>query len=114
LTRRLRRSRGAALRELEIVFAEQRATGTLRVWAEPFTALRLPKLFDLRADPYERADTTSNTYYDWLLAKSPVFLVAQATVGKFIETFKDFPPRQRPSTFTIDQAMEKLKQNLSN
>jgi len=49
-----------------------------------------------------------------MLAKRPVFLVAQATVGKFIETFKDFPPRQRPSTFTIDQAMEKLKQNLSN
>src|SRR5947208_1405940 len=85
----------------KIVFAEQRATGTLRVWAEPFTVLRLPKLFDLRADPYERADTTSNTYYDWLLAKSPVFLVSQATVGKFIETFKDFAPSQPPSTFSI-------------
>ena len=53
----------------KIVFMEQRAPGTLRVWAEPFTPLRLPKLFDLRADPYERADITSNTYYDWFISQ---------------------------------------------
>ncbi len=52
----------------KVVFMEQRAPGTLRIWAEPSTTLRLPKLFDLRADPYERADVTSNTYYDWLIA----------------------------------------------
>ena len=48
---------------------EQRAPGTLRVWAEPFTLLGVPKLFDLRADPYERADITSNTYYDWFISR---------------------------------------------
>jgi hypothetical protein len=98
----------------KIVFEEQRAPGTLRVWAEPFTALRTPKLFDLHSDPYERADITSNTYYDWLLSKAYVFLGAQAVIGKFLETFKEFPPSQRPATFTIDQAMEKLRQNLGD
>jgi arylsulfatase A-like enzyme len=96
----------------KVVFMEQRAPGTLRVWAEPFTALRLPKLFDLHADPYERADVTSNTYYDWVIYKGPIALAASAVVAKFLETFKEFPPSQRPATFTIDQAMEKLKQNL--
>ncbi len=96
----------------KVVFMEQRAPGTLRVWAEPFVALRLPKLFDLRADPYERADITSNTYYDWVMYKGTVALASSVVVGKFLETFKEFPPSQRPATFTIDQAMEKLKQNL--
>jgi arylsulfatase A-like enzyme len=94
------------------VFLEQRALGTLRVWAEPFTPLRLPKLFDLRADPYERADVTSNTYYDWVISKEGVLLASVVAVGPFLETFKEFPPSQRPATFTIDQAMEKLKQGL--
>jgi arylsulfatase len=96
------------------VFEEQRAPGTLRVWAEPFTPLRVPKFYDLRADPYERADTTSNTYYDWLLDHAYIAYGAQAVVGKFLETFKEFPPSQRAPSFTIDQAMEKLRQNLSN
>jgi arylsulfatase len=94
------------------VFLEQRASGTLRVWAEPFTPLRMPKLFDLRADPYERADVTSNTYYDWVISKEGVLLASVVAVAPFLETFKQFPPSQRPATFTIDQAMEKLKQNL--
>jgi arylsulfatase A-like enzyme len=93
----------------KIVFEEQRADGTLRIWAEPFTALRTPKLFDLRADPFERADVTSNTYYDWLLSKGYVFLGAQVVIGKFLETFKEFPPSQRAPSFTIDQAMAKLR-----
>jgi arylsulfatase len=91
------------------VFLEQRAEGTLRVWAEPFTALRMPKLFDLRADPYERADITSNMYYEWVMSKEAVLLASQVAVAPFLVTFKDFPPSQRPATFTIDQAMEKLK-----
>ena len=97
----------------KIVFMEQRTPGTLAVWAEPFVALRLPKLFDLRADPYERADITSNTYYDWLASKGSIVFSASAVARKFLETFKEFPPSQRPATFTIDHAMEKLKQNLS-
>lgn len=96
----------------KVVFMEQRAPGTLRVWAEPFTPLRLPKLFDLRADPYERADITSNTYYDWMISQVYLFFAAQAVTEKFLETFKDFPPRQRAPSFSIDQAMEKMKQNL--
>ena len=94
----------------KIVFEEQRAPGTLQVWAEPFTKLRVPKLYDLHADPYERADITSNTYYDWMLSKAYIFVGAQTLTGEFLETFKEFPPAQRPGSFTIDQAMEKLRQ----
>jgi hypothetical protein len=114
LTRRLRRSRGAALRELENRLFGAAGDRHIAGLGRALHGITAAEIIRPARRPYERADTTSNTYYDWLLAKRPVFLVAQATVGKFIETFKDFPPRQRPSTFTIDQAMEKLKQNLSN
>ena len=97
----------------KVVFMEQRATGTLQVWAEPFTVLRLPKLFDLRADPYERADITSNTYYDWELSNSPVMAGSVILVSKYLESYKEFPPSQRPTSFTIDQAIEKLKQGFN-
>jgi arylsulfatase len=96
----------------KVVFLEQRAPGTLRVWGEPFTPLRLPKLFDLRADPYERADITSNTYYDWLISQPYVIFAAQAATDQFLATFKDFPPRQRAPSFSIDQAVEKMKRGL--
>ena len=94
----------------KIVFLEQRCPGTLRVWAEPFTALRLPKLFNLRTDPYERADITSNTYYDWLLDHAPQLGLGVAVIQPFLATFKDFPPRQKTASFTIDQALEKISQ----
>jgi hypothetical protein len=84
------------------------------VWAEPFTPLRLPKLFDLRADPFERADITSNTYYDWLLEHGYVMQGAQALTAEFLETFKEYPPAQRAASFTIDQAMAKLKQQIGD
>ena len=98
----------------KIVFLEQRAPGTLAVWGEPFTPLRLPKMYDLHADPYEQADITSNTYYGWELEQGYVLLAGSTLTGEFLKTFKDFPPSQRPATFTIDQAMEKLKQNLGS
>jgi arylsulfatase A-like enzyme len=98
----------------KIVFEEQRAPGTMLVWANPFTPLRMPKIFDLHADPYERADITSNTYWDWVATKGYLFMGAQAVVGRFLETFKEFPPSQRAPSFTIDQAMEKLKQSLGD
>src|SRR5262249_39072657 len=79
----------------KVVFMEQRVKGTLAVWAEPFVALRLPKLFNLRTDPYERADITSNTYYDWLLHNDYIILAAQTIVSQFMATFKEFPPRQK-------------------
>ncbi|MDD5322590.1 MAG: arylsulfatase [Methylococcales bacterium] len=92
----------------KFVFMEQRAPGTLKVWAEPYTTLRVPKIFNLRTDPYERADITSNTYYDWLLDHAFMLVPAQAFVGKFIGTFKEFPPRQKAASFTISRAMEQM------
>jgi arylsulfatase A-like enzyme len=94
----------------KMVFMEQRCEGTLRVWAEPFVPLRVPKLFNLRTDPFERADITSNTYYDWFMSKAYMMMAAQGLVGQFLTTFKDFPPRQKAPSFTIDQAMEKLQE----
>jgi arylsulfatase len=94
----------------KIVFMEQRCQGTLQVWAEPFTRLRLPKLFNLRTDPYEFADITSNTYYDWTLYNDYFILVSQVVVAKFAETFQDFPPVQKPNTFTVDDALAKMKE----
>jgi arylsulfatase A-like enzyme len=98
----------------KFVFAEQRAPGTLRVWGEPFTTLRFPKLFNLRTDPYERADVTSNTYYDWWFDHAYICVPAQALVGKFIETFKEFPPSQKAGSFGVDQVMEQLKQGAAS
>jgi len=95
------------------VFMEQRATGTLRIWAEPFTPLRVPKIFNLRRDPYERADITSNTYYDWMISRAYALVPAQAYVGKFLETFKAYPPRQKPASFTVGGQMEALEKALS-
>jgi arylsulfatase len=92
----------------KVVFMEQRAPGTLRVWAEPFTPLRVPKLFNLRTDPFERADTTSNTYYDWFIDHDYIALASQTIVSQFLETFKEFPPRQKSASFTIDQALDKM------
>lgn len=93
----------------KIVFIEQRIVGTLRIWAEPFIPLRVPKFFNLLTDPYERADITSNTYYDWLLEHSFLGVPAQTYVGQFISTFKEYPPRQKAASFSIDQVMEKLQ-----
>jgi arylsulfatase len=96
----------------KIVFEEQRVQGTMRIWAEPFTKLRVPKVFDLRSDPYERADITSNTYYDWFLSDGAApFLAAQPIVGQFLATFKDYPPSQRPSSFSIDQLVDKMERS---
>src|SRR5262249_12648677 len=94
----------------KMVFEEQRAPGTLRIWAEPFTKLRMVKVFDLRSDPYERADITSNTYYDWVMTNGPAAIYAsQPLVAKFLSTFKDYPPSHRPSSFSIDQIVEKME-----
>lgn len=97
----------------KVVFLEQRAQGTLRLWAEPFTELRIPKLYNLRTDPFERADVTSNTYYDWFLDHDYIVLAAQTVVAEFRKTLVDFPPRQKPSSFTIDQAMTKMDEAAS-
>ena len=92
----------------KFVFMEQRAPGTLRVWAEPYTHLRVPLLFHLRRDPYERAQLTSNTYYDWLINHAYMMVPAQAYVAHFLETFKEYPPRQKAASFSLDRVMEML------
>jgi arylsulfatase len=92
----------------KLIFLEQRATGTLRVWAEPFTPLRVPLIFNLRRDPYERAQITSNTYYDWVIDRAYLLVPAQFYVARFMETFKEYPPRQKAASFSLDEVMEKL------
>jgi len=98
----------------KLVFMEQRATGSLQLWAEPFVPLRLPKLFNLRTDPFERADVTSNTYWDWFLDHAFLVVPTQSIVGQFLATFKEFPPRQKAASFTVDQVLEKLTQGISS
>ena len=93
----------------KVVFMEQRVPGTLQVWLEPFVPLRVPKLYNLRTDPFERADITSNTYFKWMFDNGILALTGAQIVGQFLTTFKDFPPRQKAATFTIDQAMEKME-----
>jgi hypothetical protein len=105
---------GVRLDNWKIVFMEQRLQGTMQLWAEPFVALRLPKLFNLRTDPFERADVTSNTYWDWFVDSAILVLTASALVAQFLETFKEFPPRQKAASFTIDQAMAKLEAALTS
>lgn len=105
----------AALRfkNWKLVFMEQRLAGTLALWAEPFVVLRLPKIYNLRMDPYENADITSNTYWDWMLDRAFMLVPAQVYVGKFLETFKEYPPSQKAASFSLDQVMEKLQQPAS-
>jgi arylsulfatase len=92
----------------KLIFMEQRVEGTLQAWAEPFVPLRVPLIFNLRRDPYERATKTSNTYYDWLIDRAYLLVPAQAYVGKFLETFKEYPPRQKAASFSLDKVMGKL------
>jgi len=95
----------------KFVFMEQRAPGTMRIWAEPFVNLRVPKIFNLRTDPYERADITSNTYYDWMIDHVFALVPAQAYVGQFLASFKEFPQRQKASSFNMDEVMQKMKES---
>jgi arylsulfatase A-like enzyme len=94
----------------KIVFMEQQAPGTMLVWANPFTPLRLPKIFNLRTDPYERADITSNTYWDWIFDHAFLLVPAQAYVGQFLATFKEFPQRQKADSFNLDSVLRKMQE----
>lgn len=95
-------------------FAQQRAPGTLDIWAEPFVKTRVPFIYNLRTDPYERASITSNTYWDWLLDHAFLLVPAQSYVGQFLATFKDYPPRQKAASFTVDDALEMLQKPTSS
>jgi arylsulfatase A-like enzyme len=98
----------------KVVFMEQRATGTLAVWAEPFVPLRVPKIFNLRTDPFERADITSNTYYDWLLDRAWILVPTQAYVAEMLKTLVEFPPRQEPASFSLEAVLAKLQAGVSS
>ena len=97
----------------KLVFSEQRSKGTMGIWAEPFTELRLPKMFNLRMDPYERADITSNTYWDWEISRAFLLVPAQQIVGNMLATFKDFPPSQKTGSFSINKVVEQLQNGAS-
>jgi arylsulfatase A-like enzyme len=97
-------------RDWKLIFMEQRVEATLQAWSEPFIPLRIPLIFNLRRDPYERAQITSNTYYDWLLDRAYLLVPAQSYVGKFLSTFKDYPPRQKAASFSLDKVMEQLSE----
>ncbi len=93
----------------KLQFAVQPVEGTLQVWMHEFEHPRIPYIYNLRTDPYERASITSNTYYDWLLDRAFLLVPAQQYVGQFLATFQAYPPRQKAASFTIGQALEMLK-----
>jgi len=94
----------------KFVFMEQRQQGTCMIWAEPLTTLRLPKIFNLRTDPYEQADITSNSYWDWMFDHVYLLVPAQIIVGQVLSTFAEFPPRQKAASFNLSGVLEKMHQ----
>jgi arylsulfatase len=94
----------------KLQFAVQPAPGTLAVWQTEFEHPRVPYIYNLRTDPFERATITSNTYYDWELDHAFMMMPAQALVGQFLGTFREYPPRQKAASFTIQQILEKMNQ----
>jgi arylsulfatase len=102
---------GVRIGDWKLVFAEQRSR-RFDVWRDPFVSLRIPKVFHLRRDPLERADTDANGYNNWWDKKvSPVGMQGKVAVMKFVQSLQQFPPRQRPASFTVDQIMEVLYQH---
>jgi arylsulfatase len=97
------------VRKLEVMV--RRAIGALRIWSELFTTLRVPKIFNLRIDQYERANIASNTYYDRLLDHGVSLVPAQDCVGTFLLTFKHYPQRRKAASFYLDEVMQKLKES---
>src|SRR5215204_4254446 len=92
----------------KLVFMEQRAEG-LNVWENPLITLRFPKLFDLRADPFEKAQTDAGEYAKWRVERAFLLIPAQAYVAEHLKTYVEFPPRQRPGTFALDAVLAKLQ-----
>ena len=97
----------------KVVFQEQRAHG-FQVWAEPFVALRMPKIFNLRTDPFEIADHSSMDYQHWLIDRAFLFVPAQEYIGKYLATFKEFPPSQKVGSFSLDNVLDALASGLTS
>jgi arylsulfatase len=93
----------------KLVFQEQRAE-QMMIWAEPFVELRVPMIFNLRRDPFERAQHGSNTYFDWLLDHVFLLVPAQSFVAKMLKTLVDYPPRQTPDSFNMDKVLAKMQE----
>ncbi len=93
--------------DYKLVFEEQRGTST-QVWAEPMVTLRVPLIFNLRRDPFERAQHNSNVYYDWLINHTPQLYQCQALVADQIQNFVKYPPRQKAASFNLDSVMRQL------
>jgi len=93
----------------KLAFQVQEAPGTMKVWQQEFTNLRLPYLFNLRTDPYEQATVTSNTYWDWYIDHAFLLVPAQSYVATELATYEDFPPRQKAASFTVSDALTTLK-----
>jgi arylsulfatase A-like enzyme len=104
---------GLRFDQWKIVFAEQRAEG-FDVWQEPFVALRVPKIFNLRSDPFEKADRVAMGYTKWRADRTFLLVPAQEYVAKFLETFKEFPPSQKVGNFSLDQVLETLQKGGGN
>jgi arylsulfatase A-like enzyme len=94
--------------QYKAVFMEQPAHG-LEVWMQPFLPLRTPKLFNLRSDPFERAQHEAGDYVKWFVEHAFVFVPVQAIVAEHLASFQQFPPRQAPGSFTVNQVMENLR-----
>jgi len=95
----------------KVHFMVQNAHG-LNVWRQPLVSLRAPEVYNLRSDPFERATEDASMFYDkWMADRAFLLVPAQMIVGEFLKTFAEFPPRQKPASFSIDQALEKARQN---
>jgi arylsulfatase len=94
----------------KVVFLENRGQA-FGVWREPFTELRVPLLFHLRRDPFEKAQHNANTYNDWFLERPFVIVPIQALAAKFLQTMKDFPPSQTPGSFNLSKIEERLRRS---
>jgi len=82
---------------------------TMAIWLEPFTHLRAPLIFNLRRDPFERAQHNSNTYYDWWLDHAFAIVPITAKVGEFLMTFKDYPPSGTPGSFNLTKMQKQIE-----
>ena len=98
---------GLRYNKWKLVFMEQRSHG-FDVWQDPMVTLRVPKLFDLRADPFERADHEGMGYARWRIDRIFLLVPAQAFVGNYIKTLAEFPPRQKPGSFNLQGVLDKL------
>jgi arylsulfatase len=82
----------------------------MRVWMEPLDKLRVPLIFNLRRDPFERAQANSNTYYDWMMSHAFLLYDMQSVVAAELDNFVKFPPRQKPASFNLDEVMQQVQQ----